>query len=154
MPGFSEPARTVSTVTESPPASATAAGFSNTLSIRTTVVRGEAGTSGAATAPTCVTVPMKMISDRFTSAARLIWATAGTPATQARPRGEWLIECAWDPHDDRLSSWQNGDTEKERIDRNGHRRARAIEQPMRREIHPSLIHHTLREVSRIGCVVR
>src|SRR5207249_5474699 len=72
----------------------------------------------------------------------------------ARPRAELLTEYASGPHCDRLSSWQNGDAEEERIDRDGHRSPRAIEQPMRREVHAALIHHALREVGGVGRIVR
>src|SRR2546430_8547701 len=74
--------------------------------------------------------------------------------TKARPRGASLTECAWDPHCDRLSSWQDRDAEEERIDRDRHRGTRAVEQPMSREVHSSLIHHALRKVGGIGRVVR
>src|SRR2546430_5925534 len=48
--------------------------------------------------------------------------------TKARPRGASLTECAWDPHCDRLSSWQDRDAEEERINRDRHRGTRRSEE--------------------------
>src|SRR5438105_12726983 len=97
---------------------------------------------------------MKMMSDCFTSAARLIWATPSDADNESATARSITDQVRMGPSLRPSVVMAERDAEEERIDRDGHRAARATEQLVRREIHPALIHHALREVGGIGRVAR